>query len=67
MVWFTDSIPQSFGPFTYFGFPGLVLEVYDQVRTRHLVATKIETGPYRVVLPQKGIIISSENFYKLKR
>jgi GLPGLI family protein len=67
LVWFTDSIPKPFGPYTFFGFTGLVLEVYQQPWGTHLRATKIETGIFRVVMPKEGILISLEEYRKLKR
>jgi GLPGLI family protein len=67
LVWFTDSIPKPFGPFMYLGFPGLVLEVYEQQYGTHLIAAKIESGFYQVLMPKEGIIISPEDFRKLKR
>jgi len=67
LVWFTDSIPIPAGPFIYFGFPGLVLEVYDQVRSRHLIATAIVRGHYQVVMPKEGLIISSGEFNKRRQ
>ncbi|MEQ1678465.1 MAG: GLPGLI family protein [Chitinophagaceae bacterium] len=67
LVWFTDSIPKPAGPSVYVGFPGLVLEVYDQSRRLHLVAIKIEKGEFYITMPKEGIIISPEEFRKLKR
>ncbi len=69
LVWFTPSIPNPFGPNMYFGFSGLVLEVFDQRGGRglHIIATKIESGPYRVVMPAKGELIASEEYRKLRR
>ena len=51
LVWFSDSIPLSTGPFIYIGFPGLVLEIFDQLRGWHILATKIQKGDFKVMMP----------------
>lgn len=67
LVWFTDSIPKPFGPTGYLGFPGLVLEVYDQRSGQHITAKKIVSGDFRVVMPKEGTLISPEEFRKRKK
>lgn len=67
LVWFTDSIPKPAGPYLYIGFPGLVLEVYDQSTARHLIATSVEKINLQITMPKEAIIISPEEFRKLKR
>lgn len=41
-AWFTSEIPLSFGPWKFFGLPGLILEVYDLKYEIYYTAEKIE-------------------------
>ena len=66
LIWFTDSIPKPAGPLMYFGFEGLVLEISDQVRGWHIVATKIEKDIFGVTMPKQGIIISRQDYISPK-
>ncbi|WP_332911473.1 GLPGLI family protein [Algoriphagus boritolerans] len=54
-AWFTPEIPVSHGPESYFGLPGLILEVQNQGRT--LICEKIElnpsTNPVKIEQPKK--------------
>ncbi len=62
LVWYTTEIKVPFGPGLYAGFPGLVLEVYDQKGHTHWLAAKIEKGNYNVVIPEKAIICSRKEY-----
>lgn len=62
LVWYSTAIGLPFGPNYFTGFPGLVLEVYDQQRRTHWLATKIEKGNYDVVIPAKAIICSRKAY-----
>lgn len=62
LAWFAESIPNSFGPFYYMGLPGLVLEVYDQARFRHLKAIEIKKGGFQVIMPRGFILVSPDEF-----
>jgi GLPGLI family protein len=50
-VLFAEDIPLPYGPLTYYDLPGVVLEVYDQQLNRYWIATKIETGNFKIVIP----------------
>jgi GLPGLI family protein len=52
------------GPSTYWGLPGLIVEVKDKMR--HYIATQIkENIPGKIKVPTKGKTISREEFKKL--
>jgi GLPGLI family protein len=63
-AWFTPEIPVSHGPESYFGLPGLILEVQNQGRT--LICEKIElnpsTNPVKIEQPKKGKVVNREEF-----
>jgi GLPGLI family protein len=40
-AWFTYAIPVPFGPWKFFGLPGLILEAYDKEDMVHLTAKRI--------------------------
>ncbi|MCV9929289.1 GLPGLI family protein [Flavobacterium sp. LS1R49] len=40
-AWYTPYIPLSFGPWKFYGLPGLILELYDTENNYHWTATKI--------------------------
>lgn len=66
IVWFTPSIPVSFGPKEYSGLPGLVLEV--ELFNSKIIATKIILNPktkIEIKKPVKGEHITSEKYYKM--
>lgn len=67
LVWFTGEIPFPYGPAGYLGVPGLVLEVYDQQFGRHLFATKLEEGEFKVALPDGSTIISRAEYVSPKK
>ena len=41
IAWYTPYIPLSFGPWKFYGLPGLILELYDTENNYHWTATKI--------------------------
>ncbi len=63
-AWFTPEIPVSHGPESYFGLPGLILEVQNGGRT--LICEKIElnpsTNPVKIEQPKKGKVVNREEF-----
>lgn len=66
LVWFTLEIPEPYGPVGFYGLPGLVLEVYDQRWNSNYIADRIEKGPFSVVFPKEGKIISSKDYIALR-
>lgn len=67
LIWFTDLIPKPAGPLTYFGFSGLVLEVIDQTRGYHIIATSIQQGKYDVMMPKETKIVLREEYKNPKQ
>ena len=68
VVWYTPSIPVSFGPKEYNGLPGLVLEA--QNNSRYFRATKLILNPKEKVIikkPTKGIRVSQKEFNKMSK
>lgn len=66
LVWFTSSIPISFGPKEFSGLPGLVLEV--EMFNSKIVATKIVLNPEKeitITKPVKGKKITAEEYEKM--
>lgn len=52
MVWYSDELGKGFGPYDFFGLPGIVLEVLDQQNDSHYVAEKIELTSVTLVFPR---------------
>lgn len=67
LVWYTPDIPEPFGPVGFYGLPGLVLEVYDQRWNSNYIAVQIEKGPFSVVFPNEGKIISSKDYLAIRK
>jgi GLPGLI family protein len=64
-VWYTPEIPFQFGPTTYVGLPGLVLEVIaGKIR---FTATKIQLSSESTTItkPEKGNKVSEEEYMKI--
>lgn len=63
-AWFTPEIPVSHGPESYFGLPGLILEVQNGGRT--LICERIELNPsadpVKIEQPKKGKVVNREEF-----
>ena len=68
IAWFTPQIPVNFGPSSYFGLPGLILEVSRGKIT--MKATKIELNPkkkIKIKKPTKGRRMTSEEYREMTR
>lgn len=52
MVWYSDELGKGFGPYDFFGLPGITLEVFDQQNDSHYVAEKIELSSITLVFPR---------------
>ncbi|GAA5032095.1 GLPGLI family protein [Marivirga lumbricoides] len=65
-AWFTMDIPVSNGPESYYGLPGLILEV--KTGKRVVICTKIVLNPKEEVdieKPKKGKVMDSKSFHQL--
>lgn len=54
-IWFTNDIPYNYGVLDGNKYPGLVLELYDEDRNWFFRAIEIETGSYKIVVPNYKI------------
>lgn len=54
-IWFTNDIPYNYGVLDGNKYPGLVLELYDDNRDWFFRAIEIETGTYKIVVPNYKI------------
>lgn len=62
-AWYTPEIPVNQGPDSYWGLPGLILEVNDGVTT--ILCTKIAINPkekIEIKAPKKGKAITQQEF-----
>ncbi len=67
IAWFTPQIPFGFGPVGFGGLPGLILELKQGKQGGYrYVATSFKMGrkPFRVKEPEKGVLISKEEYDK---
>ena len=58
LAFYTLQIPKPYGPAMFTGLPGVILEVYDQQYSWHMLAIKIVAGEYEITLPKKLDIVS---------
>ena len=62
-AWYTTQIPVNNGPRSYYGLPGLILEVNDGSET--LICSKIVINPKKkveIVEPKKGKEVTQEEY-----
>lgn len=64
-VWFTEEIPYGFGPKTFFGLPGLILEI--EKGNNVFVAKKIEINPkdIKIVKPKANLKTTTKEKEKI--
>ena len=65
-AWYSPEIPYSYGPSGFFGLPGLILELTDDKRTYSATEISLNQSDYNIVKPKKGVIITQEEFGKLR-
>lgn len=66
IAWYCPEIPYSYGPSGFFGLPGLILELTDDERTYNATEISLNQSDYKIVKPKKGVIITQEEFEKLR-
>jgi len=65
-AWYTPQIPVNNGPATYWGLPGLILEINDESQT--IICSKIVINPankLKIEAPKKGKVVTQEEFDKI--
>jgi GLPGLI family protein len=65
-AWYTPQIPVSSGPETYFGLPGLILEINEGRTT--MLCTEIVLNPLEIIeikKPTKGKEVNREDYNKI--
>ena len=61
LLYYTEDIPYPAAPlWGYNGVPGVVLEIIDQTRSLHMIATKVTKGIFQIIFPSKMEIVSQE-------
>lgn len=65
-VWFAPSLPYGFGPKTYNGLPGLILELTDKQTTYIATSVKLTNQETKINLPKGKTISKTEYENKLK-
>lgn len=63
-AWFAPELPIADGPDTFWGLPGLILELHDVKESYECV--EIAPSDERVRLPKMGKVMTSAEFYKFK-
>lgn len=66
IAWYCPEIPYMYGPSGFFGLPGLILELTDDNRTYSATEISLNQSDYNIVKPKKGVIITQEEFEKLR-
>lgn len=66
IAWYCPEIPYMFGPSGFFGLPGLILELTDDKRTYSATEISLNQSDYNIVKPNTGVIITQEEFNKLR-
>lgn len=66
IAWFAPSLPYSYGPTSYYGLPGLIIELHEKFTT--YLATKIDLSKenIRIEFPKGKTITEEEYIKKLK-
>jgi GLPGLI family protein len=65
-AWYTPQIPISNGPSTYYGLPGLILEINDGTTT--MVCTEITLNPsneINIEEPEKGKVVNQAKYNEI--
>jgi GLPGLI family protein len=63
IAWYTPEIPIAHGPASFYGLPGLILELHED--RMHYVCTKIVLNPkdkFEVTAPKKGKVVTQNQF-----
>jgi GLPGLI family protein len=71
-VWYTQDIPLSFGPWKFYGLPGLILEINDETNFYKIIATKVNLGiDHELVMKKMELFkvktpVNIERYYQLR-
>ena len=69
-VWYSLDIPVASGPDSFFGLPGMILEVKTKTtnREKHIIAEAVnfkEVEKNKITAPKKGKKVTQEEFRKI--
>ena len=62
IAWFTNEIPLSFGPKSYSGLPGLILELTERGHLFYVRNISFKAENINIKAPKKGISVSIKEF-----
>lgn len=69
IAWYSEDYPLQFGPYKFYGLPGLIIEVYDSKEDYHFIATQIKPKKNKFInfdLQKKYTEIPKDKFWILK-
>jgi GLPGLI family protein len=69
IAWYTEEIPINLGPYVFRDLPGLILELYDDKKNFHFIATGMDNKQKEIYkrVEKKIVKTSKENFFKAER
>ena len=65
LVWYTNDLIFQKGGLWYDSIPGVILEVYDQKRNCHIIATKIKAKKTKITYPAERTRVSHQQWFAM--
>lgn len=68
IVWFSESLPTTFGPWRFYGLPGLILRAESEDKVHHFECKKVDAVKEQVSyrIPTDAIKCTREKFVRLR-